>query len=407
MASLLATALSTHTRPFLRTEIHERWHWRLQGLALRSGLNLAKPTFVSIKLTMQCNARCLHCDIYRPEHTPPDELSAGEWATVLARLRRWLGPGAPLTITGGEIFLRRDVFDVLEHASDLGFAIHMLTNGWLVDEARAVRIMQLRPRIVQVSLDGANPDVHDFLRGRPGFGLRTEAALERLVAARALTGAPSRLVVSSVIFRQNLGELAPLVRKIKALGVDEIKFQPIEQTYMEPDDPLWIEKSPLWVTEPAAADRALDGLIALKREGWPIQNSIEYLEFIKFYFQDPARAYEKGRSHDQHFRSRDCRTAVSDFNMSSNGDVRMCYKMDPIGNVRHEDPRAIWNRRQRCWTMPCRFLDGEEAAAGIEGAPVVFAPPPPGSVESMTPRARDESQDAPAPEAWADLNRRA
>ena len=413
MTSMLSTALSRHARPFLRTELYERLNWRLQGLALRTGLNLAKPTFVSIKLTMQCNARCLHCDIYRPEHTPPDELTAAEWATVLTRLRRWLGPGAPLTVTGGEIFLRRDALQILEQASDLGFAIHMLTNGWLVDEARAQRIMRLCPRIVQVSLDGANPDVHDFLRGLPGFGRRTEAALERLVAARAESGVPSRLVVSAVIFRQNLGELAPLVKKIKALGVDEIKFQPIEQTYMEPDDPRWIERSPLWVTDPAASDRALDELIAQKRAGWPIQNSIEYLEFIKFYFRDPARAYEKGRSHDQHFRSRECRTAVSDFDMSSNGDVRLCYKMDPIGNVRRDDPALIWNRRRRCWTMPCRFLDGADAAAGKTSAPVVFAPKaagPQASRGGASPMPHGECGEdtgAPISEAWADLNRRA
>lgn len=407
MASLLSTVLSRQDRPFLRTELYERWHWRLQALALRTGLNLAKPTFVSLKLTMQCNARCLHCDIYRPEHTPPDELTAAEWATVLTRLRRWLGPGAPLTVTGGEIFLRRDAFAILEQASALGFAIHMLTNGWLVDEERARRIMGLRPRIVQVSLDGANPDVHDFLRGLPGFGRRTEAALERLVAARRESRVPSRLVVSAVIFRQNLGELAPLVRKIKALGVDEIKFQPVEQTYMEPDDPRWIERSPLWVTDPAASDRALDELIALKRAGWPIQNSVEYLEFIKFYFRDPARAYEKGRSHDQHFRSRECRTAVSDFDMSSNGDVRLCYKMDPIGNVREEDPAVIWNRRRRCWTMPCRFLDGTDVP--VASAPVVFAraAATSGAAAPADAPADAPPTDPPAVESWADLNRRA
>jgi MoaA/NifB/PqqE/SkfB family radical SAM enzyme len=404
MAAWLSTTRSRSARPFLRTELYERWNWRMQELALKSGLNLAKPTFVSLKLTMQCNARCLHCDIYRPEHTPPDELTAAEWATVLERLRRWLGGGAPLTVTGGEIFLRRDAFTILERASELGFAIHMLTNGWLVDAERARRIMALGPRIVQVSLDGANPDVHDFLRGLPGFGRRTEAALARLVAARAETGSPARLVVSAVIIRQNLGELAPLVRKIKALGVDEIKFQPVEQTYMEPDDPRWIERSPLWVTDPAASDRALDELIALKRGGWPIQNSIEYLDFIKFYFRDPARAYEKGRSHDQHFRSRECRTAVSDFDMSSNGDVRLCYKMEPIGNVRDEDPAVIWNRRRRCWTMPCRFLDGDAAAAA--SAPVVFTRAA-AATNGPAPPADTMRREHPAAESWADLNRRA
>lgn len=409
MPSSATLARSLRLPSFPRTQVYEQVNYRLQTLSLRTGLNLSKPTFVCIKFTMRCNARCLHCDIYKPEHTPPDELTAAEWSEVLGRLRRWLGRGAPLSVTGGEILMRRDAFEVLERAASLDFAIHLLTNGWMVDEARAERLMQVGARIVQVSLDGANPDTHDFLRGLKSFGRRAEAALGRLAAARDRLGVPTKLVVSTVIFRQNLGELAALVRKVKGLGVDEIKFQPVEQTYMEPDDPEWTKRSPLWVTDPAASDRALDELIALKREGWPIQNSVEYLEFIKVYFRDPAHAYEKGRSHDQHFRSRACRTAVGDFDMSSNGDVRLCYRMDPIGNLRRTDPEEIWNRRPRCWTKPCRFLDGSASSAAPAAAePKVAAAatgtcgPEPGS--SACPPAAGESHLDDG--AWVTFNRR-
>jgi hypothetical protein len=77
---------------------------------------------------------------------------------------------------------------------------------------------------------------------------------------------------------------------------------------------------------------------------------------MKLYFRKTPAVYEKVRSHDLHFRSRRCRSAVADFDVASNGDVRLCYRMAPIGNVRHEDPAAIWNRRVRCWTAECPFL---------------------------------------------------
>jgi MoaA/NifB/PqqE/SkfB family radical SAM enzyme len=258
-------------------------------------------------------------------------------------------------MTGGEVFLRRDALQILGRASELGFAMHVLTNGWLVNDSRADGLMRLAPRIVQLSLDGT-PDTHDFLRGLRTFGHRTEAAIARLRAARDRLDAPTKIVIAAVIFRQNLSELATLVRKVETLGADEIKFQPLEQTYMEADDPEWTSKSPLWVTDPEAADRAIDDLIILKQEGWPIQNSIEHLAFMKLYFRKTPAVYEKVRSHDLHFRSRRCRSAVADFDVASNGDVRLCYRMAPIGNVRHEDPAAIWNRRVRCWTAECPFL---------------------------------------------------
>ena len=341
---------------FARTRAYEWINWQLSTLSLKSGQSLSRPTFVCIKLTMRCNARCLHCNIHRAEHTPPDELAAGEWQGVLDRLRRWLGPGAPLTITGGEILLRRDAFEVLEHAAGLGFALHVLSNGWLVDEARAERLMELGARTVQISLDGARASTHTFLRGLPTFGERTEAALERLAAARRRLRSPTRLVVAAVIFEQNLGELGALVRKVRELGWDEVKFQPLEQTYLEPEDPAWYRRSPLWVSDPEVAAAAIDELVALKRQGWPVANSIAHLEFMKGYFRDPDQVYAKVRSHDLEFRSRHCRAAVSDFDIASNGDVRLCYRMQPLGNVRVSDPQVIWERRPRCWTAPCPYL---------------------------------------------------
>jgi MoaA/NifB/PqqE/SkfB family radical SAM enzyme len=343
-------------RPFARTRLGEAVQWRLQTLSLHTGLNLAKPTFVCLKLTMRCNARCRHCLIYQPEHTPPDELTAAEWRDVLGRLRRWLGPRAPLTVTGGEILMRRDAFEVLESAADREFALHLLTNGWLASEERVDRLMRLGARTIQVSLDGADPSTHDFIRGIEGFGLRTRAALQRLVVARERHRAPTKVVVAAVIFRQNLGELASLVRLVTDWGVDAIKFQPIEQTYMESEDPWWFRMSPLWVDDPGAAARAIDEIIALKNEGFPIQNAREQLELYKRYFADPAGAYASVRSHDRSFGRGRCRTAVSDFDMSSNGDVRLCYRMSPIGNLRRTDPEEIWNRRPRCWRAPCPLL---------------------------------------------------
>jgi MoaA/NifB/PqqE/SkfB family radical SAM enzyme len=254
------------------------------------------------------------------------------------------------------MLLRPDAFLILEAASARGFALHLLTNGWLLTESRAERLIRLEPRIVQVSLDGAQTGTHDFLRGRTGFGERVEAGLLRLALARRRHGAKTRIVVSAVIFHQNLAELGALVRKSIELGADEIKFQPIEQTYLEPEDPCWRERSPLWIRDRDESDRALDELVLLKRQGWPIQNSVEHLEYMKMYFREPSSTYAKVRSHDQQFKSRDCRAAVSDFEVASNGDVRLCYRMAPIGNLRRQDPARIWAERPRCWTTACPFL---------------------------------------------------
>ncbi|MGD8394524.1 MAG: radical SAM protein [Candidatus Eiseniibacteriota bacterium] len=340
----------------IRTRAYELLQYRLQGLALRSGLNVSRPTFICIKLTMRCNARCRHCDIYKPEHAIP-ELTTEQWIGVLRRLRSWLGAGAPITVTGGEILLRRDLFEVLGAARDLELSLYLLTNGWLVNEARATALLELDPRVVQVSLDGVSDGTHDFLRGLEGFGKRARHAIELLSAAKRACDASTDLVLNVVIFKQNLDEVADVARWAREHGIDSIKYQPIEQTYMEPHDPRWFERSPLWIDDTAAAHRVIDQLIHLKGEGYPIHNTVDSLEFMKHYFADPLALQKKVVSHDQHLRSRSCRSAVADFDIDANGDVRLCYRMDPIGNVAERDPRDIWNNRPRCWTRPCRFLE--------------------------------------------------
>jgi MoaA/NifB/PqqE/SkfB family radical SAM enzyme len=350
----------------LRTRAYELVQYRLQDWSLRTGRNLSKPTFICIKLTMRCNARCRHCDIYKPEHTT-GELSTEQWIEVLGRLRSWLGPGAPITFTGGEIYLRRDVFDVLGAAASHGFALHLLSNGWLMNEERCDRSMALDPRTFQVSLDGEVDATHDFLRGIEGFGPRARAALDNLVQAKRKHGAKTEIILGCVIFEQNVREVEGVVRWAAEHGVDSVKLQPIEQTYMEPHDPYWYRRSPLWVQDTAVAHRTLDRLIAMKGEGYPIHNTVASLEFIKEYFTDPVSCGHKVVSHDQNFQSRKCRSAVGDFDINANGDVRLCYRMDPIGNVAESHPRDIWNHRPRCWTVPCRFLGDDEPSTTDTG----------------------------------------
>jgi MoaA/NifB/PqqE/SkfB family radical SAM enzyme len=347
----------------LRTRAYELIQYRLQNLSLRTGLNLSKPTFTCIKLTMRCNARCRHCDIYKPEHTLP-ELTGEQWIEALRRLRRWLGPGAPVTFTGGEIFLRRDVFDILGAAERLGFSLHLLSNGWLMNAERADRAMALHPRTFMVSLDGVVDETHDFLRGIDGFGERARTALAHLVEAKKKHDTQTEIILGCVIFKQNLAEIEGVVRWAGEHGIDTVKLQPIEQTYMEEHDPYWFQRSPLWITDTEAVGRTVDRLIEMKAEGYPIHNTVDSLEFMKSYFADPLGMGQKVVSHDQNFQSRTCRSAVGDFDITANGDVRLCYRMEPIGNVAEQDPREIWNLRPRCWTSPCAFLgDATEVAS--------------------------------------------
>lgn len=121
------------------------------------------PLQVQFELTGRCHLDCSHCylDIKNP---PTDELSTNEVIRVLDELKE---AGALfLTFTGGEIFLRRDLFEILEAARERHFAVRLFTSGTLLDRERASKIAKLKPVAVEISVYGARGEVHDRVTRR-------------------------------------------------------------------------------------------------------------------------------------------------------------------------------------------------------------------------------------------------
>lgn len=114
------------------------------------------PLSVQIDLTMRCNECCTHC--YRVIEQQP-ELTTHEVKAILAELAR--AGSLYLTFSGGEIFLREDLFELIEHAKRLRFDVRLKSNAILITPARATRLRTLGVRQVGVSVYSADPDVHD------------------------------------------------------------------------------------------------------------------------------------------------------------------------------------------------------------------------------------------------------
>src|SRR5258707_49910 len=67
-----------------------------------------------------------------------------------------------LTMSGGEIFLRKDFWEIAYHAKKNNFALQLFTNGTLIDEAKADRLADLRPYRVEMSLLSPVETMHDL-----------------------------------------------------------------------------------------------------------------------------------------------------------------------------------------------------------------------------------------------------
>lgn len=324
----------------------------LMKMSMFGGLNLNKPTYICAKMTMRCNSRCVHCNIWKMENND-QELSTEQWLKTLGRLRDWLGRFR-MVFTGGEALLREDMPIILAHAVRLGISVELLSNGLMIDEALADRIAASGIDQITISLDGTTPATHDRFRGDGNYHDRTKAAILALISQRKLTANPLRILLKTVISANNLRELVPIARWVQEHGL-EVQYQPIEQNYGEKQDPGWYRGSPLWITDLAALKEVLDELCSLAAQGNGIDNTRDDFSRFYDYFEHPEKLMATIQGHDSKNRRGHCLHAVSNFVISSNGDVRMCFMMEPIGNIALQSPKEIWSRRKHCWAGPCDY----------------------------------------------------
>jgi MoaA/NifB/PqqE/SkfB family radical SAM enzyme len=174
--------------------------------------------------TMRCNLHCEFCyvgDLLNIE---------GEWRQELSldALRQAFPEheGFQVSLTGGEIFMRKDILSVLELFREKKYACgYLTTNGTIITEPRAEALADLAAagflKHISVSIDGPG-DLHDAARGLEGTFERTTAGLRRLQEAARRKNAPLRVSINTTVAHESLDALDQMVEVAEELGVDAI-----------------------------------------------------------------------------------------------------------------------------------------------------------------------------------------
>lgn len=124
------------------------------------------PFLVSFAITNKCNLKCKHCYSDSTEIGSADELTTEEAKKVLSDIAKW---GIHLLIfDGGEPLLRNDFFDLAKFASQNGIRVVIGSNGILIDNEIVSKLKDSGVSAVQISIDGATPETHDWFRGEKG-----------------------------------------------------------------------------------------------------------------------------------------------------------------------------------------------------------------------------------------------
>lgn len=190
---------------------------------MTSPVHLPRSLLLQWHVTERCNLRCAHCyqdGKHQPE-LPMDALRSilDQFIALLTDLRHRATPSripAHITLTGGEPFVRKDFFDLLEtisrHRNRFTFAV--LCNGTFIDSSNARALATLRPRFVQVSIEGTET-THDRIRG-PGTYHRAVAAIRLLRESKIPT------LISFTAHKGNYREFPEVARLGEKLGATRV-----------------------------------------------------------------------------------------------------------------------------------------------------------------------------------------
>jgi radical SAM protein with 4Fe4S-binding SPASM domain len=180
----------------------------LQEMGERA-LRLGVPFSAQIDLTYRCNEECVHCYLDHDDH--------GEMTTVEIKnlLKEMAEAGVfILTFSGGEIFLRKDFFEILECARDLTFCIKLKTNAVLIREAQAARLRDLGVQSVQISIYSHRPEVHDAITKVRG-SLRRSITAIRFLKAQGL-----KVIMANVLMTENMQDYHGVRALAEELGAE-------------------------------------------------------------------------------------------------------------------------------------------------------------------------------------------
>jgi len=282
---------------------------------MKSDFIPSAPLTINWAVTNRCNFRCKHCY----SRADVDEELGDE---VLCAVIEKLSAAKVFSVNfgGGEPLLRNDLMEVARFAADLGLAVSMNSNGFMITKDVALRLKQAGFGKVGISIDSPEAEIHDRFRGVKGSHEKALAALSYLKEAGIETS------ISSVICRINIDDIDGLIEMARSAGVSNINFHNFKCSGL---------------------GFANKDVLDLSPEEWHAfyTKAIELKKVVKdpqISLEDPIIALLGHKNGPSLVKGSVC--GKLSLNIKSNGDITPCgFIPIVIGNICRDDLIEIWN----------------------------------------------------------------
>ena len=285
--------------------------------------NIKNPNLqqLFLEVTQRCNLSCVFCGSRCDEHLVLDEVPLNEYKKLLDKVKEDFGTNVFIVLTGGEPFLRKDLFELCEYIHKLGFSWGMTTNATLIDKEKAQKLCDCGIYSIAVSLDGTK-EIHDNLRQvKDSY----EAAIRGIEALSSCENKPD-LMVTSVLNHNTIDQIDVLWNIVKELPIDSWRVINVEPVGSAKDkDNLLFTKEDFI--------KLFDFIEEKRRDNWPVTYGCCHYLFNK-----------EGLLRNWFYL---CNAGIHVASIMSNGDIASCLDIERrpetiFGNIYKDDFTKVW-----------------------------------------------------------------
>lgn len=274
---------------------------------------------IQFELTSRCNERCIHCYIPNGKKNHGFDMPTEKVKSIIDEFAE-MG-GMHVTLSGGEVFLHKDIIPIMMYCREKDMRISILSNLISLKDEQIPYIKEANISLLQTSLYSMDPAIHDAITTIPGSQVKTKENLEKLIAADI----PCQISCPAM--------------KINYKGyVDVLKYA--QSLKIKAYTDYMIKAQADFDTSNLANRPSLEETEELLRD--IIQHDIDYKNVT---LEKMSKSEEQKIAPEKFAKQPLCSVGINDFCITANGDVYPCSGWQAMicGNVYKQSLKDIWD----------------------------------------------------------------
>jgi radical SAM protein with 4Fe4S-binding SPASM domain len=299
----------------------------------------SNPLYLEWNFTYKCNLKCKHCcfqDIDSKELTLKEKFDVVDQAVEADCVY--------FTFSGKEPLMSKDFFKVVEYAKNKNFFLRLVTNGTLLTKNVAKKLSQFNFDMVCVSIDSANKETHEKMRGKGTF-YKAIRGIKNCIKEKIPVAITSTLTKLNYM---EINEIVDLAKRLGASYVTLMDFLPVgrgsENKNLELSPEIKYEVLKKFIKR-SMEEKNIELFIKSSITSCILRDMLES-ENSNFGTIFGIGTLIESKQ-ELHIHSSGCKVGTVGVSIDPNGDIRPCYFLNiPIGNIKKDRIIDVWKNSE-------------------------------------------------------------